>query len=33
MLLVDAPFQTMTRMRALADYGRYDDASFAFLGQ
>ena len=33
LLLVDAPFQTMTRMRALADSGRYDDASFAFLGQ
>ena len=32
-LLVDAPFQTMTRMHALADSGRYDDASFAFLGQ
>ena len=31
MLLVDAPFQTMTRMRSLADTGRYDGASFAFL--
>lgn len=33
MLLIDAPFQTLTRMRALADTGRYDDASFAFLEQ
>ena len=31
MLLIDAPMQTLTRLRALAASGRYDNASFAFL--
>ena len=31
MLLIDAPFHTLTRMRALALSGRYDNAHFDFL--